>query len=225
MTRSREINFGASSYQKPNDPSEYRYAYLFVWTASFIEKLGRIGLSFDPYMVNSGEWYVISANTIDEKLTDLADVILNVKDRVVEKCGVEVGGKAAGNVEYSDVFLSLVRSGITHVPPDIQSARVMTQELYFVEQDLIKRLGDDFGVERVPTTPITMVTLSGAWDTALRLQIRIQELKQLTKRCEDLSDGMKGAAITEAFIKNVDLKNPPQRNRKMEIRREPKQIN
>lgn len=226
MNRERGINFGASTYEKPSDPSEYRYAYLFVWTAKFVtDKLGRLSLPFDPYMINSGEWYVISANIIDEQLVDMADVILNVKDRVVEKCGVEIGGKSKGNVEYSDVFLSLVRSGIGHVPPDLQSARLMTQELYFVEQDLIKRLGNDFGVERFPTTPITMVALSGIWDTALRLQTRIQELKHLVKRCEDLSDDQKGSAITKAFIANVDLKNPPNRDRKMQIRNEPKQIN
>jgi len=225
MNRERGLNFGASTYHKPNDPSEYQFAYLFVWTASFIEKLGRIGLPFEPYMVNSGEWYVISANEINEKLTDLADVILNVKDRVVEKCGVEVGGKSKGNVEYSDVFLSLVCSGIGHVPPDLQSARRMAQELYFVEQDMIKRLGDDFGIERFPTTPINMVTLSGVWDTANRLQSRIFELKGLLKRCEDTSDDKKGAAITKAFIENVDLKNPPNPDRRMQINREPKQIN
>lgn len=219
------LNFGASSYQKPNDPSEYKYAYLFVWTAEFIQRLGKIGLSFEPYMVNSGEWYVISANVIDDKLTEMADIILSVKDRVVEKCGVAVGGKASGNVKYSDVFLSLVRNKIGHIPPDLQSARLMTQELYFVEQDLIKRLGDDFGIERLPTTQITMVELSGVWDTANRLTIRIQELKSLIKSCEDTSDNKKGASITNAFINHVDPKNPPSHGRKMQIRREPKQIN
>lgn len=216
------LNFGASSYEKPNDPSEYRYAYLFVWTAEFIKRLGNINLSFEPYMVNSGEWYVISANVIDEKLSNMADVILSVKDRVVEKCQIEVEGKCAGNVEYSDVFLSLVRNKIGHIPPDLQSARLMATGLMHQEKTLITRLCDDFGVERAATTPLTMVELSGIWDTTQRLKENIVALKRLIKTCEDLSDDQKGAAITQTFLEYGNL---PARPRHQSIGNEPKQIN
>lgn len=220
----RGINFGASTYEKPNDPSEYLYAYLFKWTASFIQELGKIGLPFEPYMVNSGEWYVISANVINDKLTNLADVILNVKDRVVEKCGVEVEGKPMGDVKYSDVFLSLVRNRISHIPPDIDSARQMAQNLYFAEQDLIDRLGNDFGVERFPTTPITMVTMAGVWDSTVRIAANIVVLKRLVKQCEDMTDDKRGAAVTEAFLAHGNMK-ATQRKRHQELGNDPKLIN
>lgn len=216
------LNFGASSYEKPNDPSEYKYAYLFVWTAEFIKRLGNINLSFEPYMVNSGEWYVISANVIDEKLSDMADVILSVKDRVVEKCQVVVEGKSAGDVEYSDVFLSLIRNKIGHIPPDLLSARLMASSLLGEEKALIARLRQDFGIERNGVETLRLVELSAVWDAAVRLKESIVTLKRLIKTCEDLSDDQKGAAVTKTFLELCTL---PKQPRPQSICNEPKQIN
>lgn len=199
------INFGASSYQKAKTPSEFDYAYLMPWSDTTIQALGKLGLPFEPYMVNNGKWYVISCDVIHEGLTQLASIILSVKDRVVEKCSVAVDGKSASDVGYSDVFMSLVRSGITHIPPDLQSARRMTELLHFTELDLIDRLGEDFGVERLPT-PRTMVTLTGVWDTAQRLKTSISDLKRVIKQCETTKDGEKGEMITKIFVEHGNMR-------------------
>ncbi|MNV62402.1 hypothetical protein D3C71_1549480 [compost metagenome] len=149
--------------------------------------------------------------------------MLTVKDRVVEKCSVAVEGKAAADVGYADVFMSLVRSNITHIPPDLESARRMTELLHFTELDLIDRLGEDFGVERFPT-PRTMVTLTGVWDTAQRLKASITELKRVIKQCETLQDGEKGASITQIFVEHGNMR-AQFRARAQSIGNEPKQIN
>lgn len=218
----KRLNFGAGIYEEPNDPSEYKYAYLFVWTAEFIKRLGNINLSFEPYMVNSGEWYVISANVIDEKLSNMADVILSVKDRVVEKCQVVVEGKSAGNVEYSDVFLSLVRNKISYIPPDLQSARLMVSSLLGEEKLLITRLAQDFGIERKGVESIRLIEMSTVWDAMVRLKESIIILQRLIKACEDLSDDQKGAAVTKTFLEFCKI---PTQSRQQSLGNEPKQIN
>ena len=124
----RDIDFGSSTYKAPPNPADYPFVYLMANERHTVEKLGKLSLPFEPYMVNSGCVYAISSPILTEPLVQIASIVLSVNDRKVLHCDKAFWStidKVPVTVCYDAVFDLLRRNGIYHVPPSFEMSVAM----------------------------------------------------------------------------------------------------
>ena len=199
------INFGASRYKKAKQPFEFGLAFVLKWSAETIANLGKLNLPFEPYMVNAGRFYVISADNLEPKLLAIADVVLDVINKsVIHNTTQLFEGIIPTDLTYRDVYMTLVREGITHIPPDIQAATELVEHLAMIEQGFVETLRD-LGITRPQTTVSYGNDMTTLWDSSNTLRKNIHILEALVKQCRERSDDEKGFIITENFINIANL--------------------
>lgn len=195
------INFGASSYTKPKKPFEFGFVFVLNWSAETITNLGKLNLPFEPYIVSAGRFYVISADTLEPKLLAIASVVLDVFHKnIIHNSTQLFEGIIPTDLKYRDVFMALLREGITHVPPDIHAATELVAHLALIEQGYLDLLKKKYEIAR-PVSPVTYSkNMDTLWDSSNTLRKSIQLLDALVKQCDKLAEDEKGVALTENHV-------------------------
>lgn len=194
----RDIDFGSSTYKAPPNPADYPFVYLMANERHTVEKLGKLSLPFEPYMVNSGCVYAISSPILTEPLVQIASIVLSVNDRKVLHCDKAFWStidKVPVTVCYDAVFDLLRRNGIYHVPPSFEMSVAMLDAMRAEERNLIKCLST-LGVLR-NETPINHQTPAGVWDNAINVRASIRSLKAQLTQTQNTSDSAKAVMVTK----------------------------
>ena len=194
----RDIDFGSSTYKAPPNPADYPFVYIMANERHTVEKLGKLSLPFEPYMVNSGDVYAISSPILTEPLVQIASIVLSVNDRKVLHCDPDFWStidRTPVTVSYDAVFDLLRRNGIYHVPPTFEMALAMLDAMRVEERNLIKCLST-LGILRTETH-INHPTISGVWDSAINVRASIRSLKAQLTQTQNTSDSAKAVMVTK----------------------------
>lgn len=194
------INFGASSYTTPKKPFEFNFVFVLNWTAETLTILGKLSLPFEPYIVSAGRFYVISADTLEPKLLAIASVVLDVRNKFIHTAPHSFEGIQAIDLKYRDVFMALLREGITHVPPDIHAATELVAHLALIEHGYLDLLKRKYEIARPVSHVAYSKNMDTLWDSSNTLRKSIQLLDALVKQCDKLAEDEKGAALTENHL-------------------------
>lgn len=199
------INFGASSYKAPPNPADYPFAFILANEHASIERLGKLGLPFDPYIVNSGSVYCISTPIFVDSLAAVSQIVLSVNDKKVLSCKSQdvyrIGRDRNDELNppsYDSVYYMLMQNGIYHIPPTDFMAHIMVALLVKEEADLIANLRVD-GILREPTA-INEGTLSGDWDVSMRIGRNIKLLKDQINVTKATSDNAKAVMVAKMYV-------------------------
>lgn len=202
-------------FKEPKNPAEYEFAYIFPHTQRTIDQLNRLSLPFDPYMVTAGGLYVISGDVDYVPLKQIAPIVLSVKDKQVLKCVVSpdlrimlIGerdaclpaAEMAQERGYAEVVAVLIKAGVAHVPADVDTLRVLLEEMADEEMELLAQL-QSHGVIREGTVLNTKINkIPHYWDVAMRMSRNIRTLRDQLKATESTKEDAMAVLAVKMYL-------------------------